>query len=264
MQISLLNWPPRRLVRESILNHNLRHPEAPLDLEKAPWQDIVSVIFAFVRHELTNYDAELRAQTKGAYDEEKRNALAERITARTRAAFPWLKQDPRPFPKKERELELDESARRLADLRTYEYHVSQVLSETRDRLRKKELREHLVSVREKIAEWTGSFDNSPPPSEHHVRVYSRPTKTGKDYDFFGYHFHLNYLRFCGFTCPLCRVSVIAVKRALPFGQGQKRFFASCHCVCIATDKTLRRLDFAWWTDALNEHGILGSAARKLS
>jgi len=256
MHISFLNWPPQRLVRESILNHNLRHPEVPLDAEESPWQVIVPVIYAFIRHELTNYDEELRSLTEGTYNEEKRNALAARIAGRARKAFPWLKKDPRPFPEPERGLELDTVARQLANLRTVEYHVGQVLAETIEPKREKELREKLESVREGIARLTSSVDRSPPPSERHVRVYSRPTESGEDYDWFGHSFHENYLLFAGLTCPACGAAVLASKRAVAFGQGQKRFFVSCHCLCVATEKFLRRIKLVWWEEALYSHRLL--------
>src|SRR6267142_2598887 len=255
MQISLLHWPPVRLVRESILNHNLRHPATELDAEKRPWPEIVPVIYAFVRHELTNYDAELRVQTEGAYDEEKRNRLVAQVTARARAAFPWLRRDPRPFPQEKKSLELDETARRLADLRTLEYHIKQVLSETRDRERRKELKEKLGNTRQRIANLTSAFDSSPPPSDRHIWVLSRKTQTGAEYDWFGYRFHLNHLELFGFTCPLCGASVMETKRAFPFGQGQKRFFDSCYCVCIATGKFIR-LTSKRWGEILREHNLL--------
>ena len=262
MQISLLHWPPQRLVRESVLNHNLRHPEARLDEEESPWEVIVAVIYAFVRHELTDYDAELAAQTEGAYDEGKRNALAARITARTLRAFPWLKQDPRPFPAQERGLELDDNARRVANLRTLEYHVKQVLADTREAGRKKELRAKLTEIRDRIARFDDLFDRSPLPSARHIRIYSRETETGADYDWFCYDFHLNYLQYVGFSCPVCGAPIMAVKRAVPFGQGRKRYFISCYCVCIATDKLIRRLKMKWWQEVLEEHGLLETPSPK--
>ena len=256
MQISLFHWPPRRLVRESVLNHNLRHPEAALDEEKSPWEAIVPVIFAFVRHELTNYDEELRRETEGARDEEKRNRLASRVASRVRKAYPWITKDPRPFPPRERALELDATARQLANLRTYEYHLKAVLKDVREPKRRKELRGDLELCRAKIARLTASFTLPPPPTKDHIRVYSRPTETEGDYDWFGYSFHLNYLEYTGFTCPLCKASVMTTKRAFPFGQGQKRVFLSCYCICVATEKFIKHMTLKWWEESLTEHGLL--------
>jgi hypothetical protein len=255
MQISLLQWPPQRLVRESILNHNLRHPEAPLDAEKSDWADIVPVIYAFVRHELTNYDAELRVE--GIYDEDKRNALAARVAARARTAFPWLKQDPRPFPKPPKGLELDDAARRLANLRTREYHLLQVLADIRDSAWKKELKKELDNCRQKIENFTIPFKVTPPSeADKYVGAYSRKTDTGTDYDWFGHRFdHFNYLEFVGFTCPVCRVSVLQTKRAVSLGQGRKRFLVSCHCVCVAMERFMR-LKSKRWEEILRNFKLL--------
>lgn len=252
---NLLSWPPVRLVRESVLNYNLRHPDGPvLDAAKSPWEDIVPVIYAFVRHELTDYDDDLRTSTAGAYDEATRNRLAASLNARTRTACPWLKSDPRPFPVKGIPFELDEIAARLADLRTFEYHVSQVLRETQDIAWRKELKARLTRTRERIARLTHVFDSDPPPSPAHVKIYSRPTSAEGAYDWFGFFPKINCLNFSGFRCPECGASVMATKRAYPFGAGRKRFFASCFCLCIAFERSLR-IERRDWDEVLIKQGL---------
>jgi hypothetical protein len=52
------DWPPERLLKESVAAYNLRHPAADaLDVDQSPWPKIYWAVLSFLRHELSGYDA---------------------------------------------------------------------------------------------------------------------------------------------------------------------------------------------------------------
>jgi hypothetical protein len=58
--INLPNWSPQRLLRESVADFNLRHPDsAALDAKSSDWPVLCRTIHKFVRHRLTDYEEQL-------------------------------------------------------------------------------------------------------------------------------------------------------------------------------------------------------------
>ena len=132
MQINLPPWPPARIVSEAVLAFNLRHLDAPIDEETAPWSEIHDVVLRFLRHLLSPYDDQLH--NHGFYDREYRDELADRIAREAGRRYPWLRTDtdPRPFPDQfGSTLAFDSIAHSLANHQTLREHIKSAMRDLR-------------------------------------------------------------------------------------------------------------------------------------
>lgn len=262
MQISFLAWPPQRLIREAVLVHNLRHPEDKLDRDQTPWERIVPCLFAFIRHELTDYDTELYHRTQGQRSREERDRLVREISAQAKRTWGWLASDPRGTfgPAGGKELEYDRAARQLADERTILHHVARVLRDTRAPKRRAELKSLLSVIERDIANDSIPFQVKNEVGEDGKRFahgHSRLTATGKDYDFFGLGLAPSYVtHLAGVHCPRCSKIIRCTKSPVKLGQGRRRYIYSCHCLCLAIAARNLLLSPERWTQSLSDHGLI--------
>jgi hypothetical protein len=80
-----------RLITESVLAFNIRHPDKVIDAAIVDWETLYAVILAFVRHSLApGYDDAIR-------DGANRTLLREEIHLAAKQTYPWLRAnaDPR-------------------------------------------------------------------------------------------------------------------------------------------------------------------------
>jgi hypothetical protein len=113
--VTLPNWPPARLVRESALAWNLRHPNRKgLDPATSDWPTLCNCVLGFLRHQHSKFDSRLKARQ--AFHQEYRDELADEILRCARAKYPWLRpeHDPRPF------LENGDSTKLVLDARGFQ------------------------------------------------------------------------------------------------------------------------------------------------
>jgi hypothetical protein len=235
--MQLPNFTPKRLVEEAVIAHNLRHLEQ-LDPVTAPWSVLTNVIVAYLRHAWTDNDQRL----SGVYDRELRDKLAAKVAKAAFQKFPWLREDPRPFPETTvTPLAFDEAATHLS----YLYGLVDQLTagiwdlrslpstpETRKRIR--DLSEILTGTRDAIAEHDRLFAPAQPNEVNDYLAVRSPEKLGQ-YMFNGGGLAMNYLNFVGFDCPNCNYAVLVTKRPTSFGQGRKLSAYSCGCLTYAVD-----------------------------
>jgi hypothetical protein len=88
--ISLPNWSLGRLLRESVTDFNLRHPDYLLDAKSGEWPVLYNVVNAFLRHRLTNYEEQLAT---ARYNPALRGELVSKIERVACRKYPWLRLD---------------------------------------------------------------------------------------------------------------------------------------------------------------------------
>jgi hypothetical protein len=239
--LHLPDWPARRLVTEAMIAYGLRHQEEEfIDYECAPWPLVRGAVLAFLRHQLTDYDSQLRARCE--HDPAYRDELAKAIEQGARRQYPWLDSDPRPFtePPGDDTLLLDGMAKELANLRTLREHFKSAAHDLRRSGAPKdqisELEAEAAGVSRQIERMYGMLVEpkvSPDGNYGHAFILARP---GED----RYYFHdarplpPNRLIYLGFKCPRCQASVVQRKGFIDFGQTYNRVVVwSCHCLTYA-------------------------------
>jgi hypothetical protein len=132
--LTLPNWSPQRLRRESVADFNLRHPDYLLDAKFSDWRVLYRVIHAFIRHRLTDYEEQLGA---AGYNPALRYQLKTEIENAACRKYSWLRpdRDPRcatevPKPPKP-QLIYNRTASYLADLYTQKNRIIGALREKR-------------------------------------------------------------------------------------------------------------------------------------
>jgi hypothetical protein len=237
MQKTLLrlpDWPARRLLDEACFYYNLRHPAETIAERTAPWGRCVGAILAFLRHEFSDYDAELA----GTFDPAKRDALAAEIAEAAYGKYRWLRRDPRETPEfnpvpapDDARKPLDRRAARLAELRSFAQAVQRYLDSDCPPERRAEMERRLGTLRTRIDR---DFDIFTPVDKESRKDFTkgdfRPTRTGADYDFFGYDLYPNRWRATEISCPACGQRVLQTKSPLDLGQGRRMHVLTCHCV----------------------------------
>jgi hypothetical protein len=225
------DWPPRRLFYEACFYYNLRHPDDIIAEWESPWVRIMGAILNFLRHEFTDYDAEL---DEGSFDTDKRDALVAEISKAAFAKYRWLKKDPRETPDFDpppttavKGKPLDRRAARLAELRGYASAIRRFLDTDCPWDRREEMTEKLRRLERKIER---DFDIFTPINDEFTKGDFRPTTTGADYDFFGYELFPNRWKATAVTCGRCGRRVVQTKSTLNLGQNRRMHILTCHCV----------------------------------
>jgi hypothetical protein len=190
----------------------------------------VGAILAFLRHEFSDYDAELA----GTFDPAKRDALATEIAEAAYGKYRWLRRDPRetpefnPVPAPDAAGKpLDRRAARLAELRTFAQAVQRYLATDCPRERRAEMERRLRALQARIAR---DFDIFTPIDKEFTKGDFRPTQTGADYDFFGHRLYPNRWMATAVSCPACGQRVLQTKSPLALGAGRRMHVLTCHCV----------------------------------
>jgi len=242
--LHLPNWPIRRLVSEAVLAYGLRHQEEEyIDYERAPWPLVRGAVLAFLRHQLTDYDSQLRARCE--HDPAYRDELARTVQEAAYRKYRWLGSDPRPFtePPGDDTLFLDGLAKELANLRTLREHLKSAARDLRRSSAPKDqisaLEDEAARVTHRIERMYGIFTEPKFTQEAdgnygHSFVLSRPEQ--REY----YFFHArplppNRLNYIAVKCPRCQASVAQRKGLIDLGQTYNRVAVwSCHCLTYAT------------------------------
>ena len=247
-EIQLPDWPPRRLVTETVLSWGFRHlDEESIDCDSAPWPVIRGMILAFLRHQLTDFDARLRARCE--HDPGFRDGLAQQIEQAAYHKYPWLAADPRPFgPKSGDSLFLDSMAKRLADLRGIR---DQLLSAAKHLRRTGGSRDHIATLQSEAADIAKQIDGmyafltKPKAGSNADGEWARSFMHRRDgqrrkweYDFYsgelGEPLPPNRIEYVGIQCPRCHAPVVRRKQFIDLGQGYNRVSVwSCHCLTYA-------------------------------
>jgi hypothetical protein len=230
--ISLPDWTPKRLLYEAAFYYNLRHPDDPLDEETSPWTRITGAILNFLRHEFTDYDAELDASV---YDPEKRDGLVDEVAKAAFRKYRWLKKDPRETSEFDSSTSDDDDATkplnrraaRLAEFRGYASAIERYLDTDCPPARREDMTAKLEALRRKIDR---DFDIFTPIDKEFTKGDFRQTRTGKDYDFFGHRLFPNRWKATEVTCPVCRRRIVRTKAPLNLGQNRRMHVITCYCV----------------------------------
>jgi len=234
------DWPPQRLAKEAVCAWGLRHlSEPPVDYAAAPWPVVRGMIFAYLRHSLTEYDEHLR--TRYEHDPKFRDEMAAQVAAAAFRQYPWLRDDPRPFPEAESEppLLFDTLSRELADLHTLRDHLVRAIHDLRRQAGRRdeiaELEATLAETRRDIDACYGFLSPKALPEEGMTRVVvlAHLKREGVDpsYKFFSDKpVTPNRIEYVGFRCPRCNVSVARWKQIVSMGQGWRGVIFSCHCL----------------------------------
>jgi hypothetical protein len=237
----LPDWSPERLVKEAVCAWGFRHLSEPaVDYKTAPWPQVLGMILAYLRHNLTEYDERLR--TRYEHDREFRDEMAAQVAAAAFRQYPWLRDDPRPFPegKSEPPLLLDTLSQELADLHTLRDHLERSI---RDLRRQRGHPEDIVELEATLAETRREIDAcynflSVPkdlPEEGATRTIVMAHSREADYLFFsGKSIAPNRIEYVGFRCSRCGASVARWKQIVPMGQGYRCVTYSCHCLTAST------------------------------
>lgn len=264
MQINLPPWPPARIVSEAVLAFNLRHLDTPIDQETAPWNEIHDVILRFLRHDLCQYDDQLRDH--GSYDPEFRDELASRIAREAGRRYSWLRKDidPRPFQEEAGTvLAFDSVAHSLAYCQTLRQHIKSAMRDLRraamvsNRQEKlNHLAEALQRVDDKIAK-EFRFLKTPTLAKDQGVYYiaEHPGQYAGKYFFGGRQYAPNHFVYLPITCPECGVRIVKTKRPVPFGQAKRLIAFSCGCYSVAADPpaagyVLPAMTLEEWTDLI--------------
>jgi len=245
LEIQLPNWPPRRLVTEALFAWGCRHlDEECIDCESAPWPMIRSVVLAFLRHSLSDFDDRLRARCE--HDPAFRDELAGKIEQAAFRRYPWLTNDPRPFSvASEDSLFLDSMAGELANLRGIR---DQLLSAAKDLRRAGGSKDHIATLKDEAASIEKqigrmyAFLTRPKTGEYADGKWARAFVLRRDgerrkwqYDFYSaLPLPPNRIEYIGIQCPRCGASVAQRKQLIDLGQGYSRVgVSSCHCLTYA-------------------------------
>jgi hypothetical protein len=244
-EIQLPDWPPRRLVVEAVLAWGFRHlDEESIDCESSPWPVIRGVILGFLRHQMTDYEARLRARCE--HDPGFRDELAREIEEAAYRRYPWLADDPRPFaPISGDSLFLDSMAKELAKLRGVR---DQLLSAVKDLRRMGGSKDHIAALQSEAGDIAKhiqkmyGFLTKPKASSDADGNWARSFVQSRDgqkrkweYDFYSDHpLPPNRISYTGIQCPGCGASVAQRKQLIDLGQGYNRVAVwSCHCLTYA-------------------------------
>jgi hypothetical protein len=237
--LHLPDWPAPRLVYEAAVAWNFRHlDEEPLDMDTAPWPVIRGAVRAFLRHTQTDYDDRLRCRCE--HDPVYRDQLADQIALAAKRKYPWLDNDPRPFPEEEPgdSLIFDRMAKHLADLHGLR---DQMLSASRDLRRSGGEPDHVRALRSEVDEVNRrirrlySFLAAPKTAEEGTagRALALNRSDGPREYFFHSDSELppNRIDYTGIRCPRCQASVAQRKGFVSLGQGYDRMVIwSCFCL----------------------------------
>jgi hypothetical protein len=231
--IPLPNWSQVRLIRESIADFNLRHPDSALDEKLSDWPVLCRTIHKFIRHRLTDYEAQLAA----GYNPVLREKLVAEIERAACQKYPWLRPD--------RDLRSDacevqkpakpqllynRGAAKLADLYTQKNRVIGAIAELRrkgDReLQQQELRQQLTKIEEEILRGQILLKPMYDDSCSFPKIYLLGTlEVGKCLQFFGTRkLSPNHLASEDFACPSCGERIWRSKRPIDLGQGKSAVF----------------------------------------
>jgi hypothetical protein len=238
----LPDWPARRLVREAVLSYNLRRTvDEMIDPETAPWPQVRGVILAFLRHQQTSYDSQLRERCE--HDQAFRDELASEVAKAAYAKYRWLgKNDPRPFPKAttaetsgERVFDLISKA--LADDHTLRDHTMSAIRDLRRAGKSTENQEQLlarVNVRIQQAYKILTEQKVVPDSDYTGKSmcypWRHPPEQVGDYFFWTDRRPVpNRIKYQNFRCPRCHAVVAMYKQPVDFGQGCRMLVYSCFC-----------------------------------
>jgi hypothetical protein len=98
-------------------------------MDTSPWPLVRNAVLSFLRHSQSQYDERLR--TRAERDQEFRDALASQVSAAAYKKYPWLRDDPRPFPESEVEspLPFDSLEKELAHLHSLRDQLVSAISD---------------------------------------------------------------------------------------------------------------------------------------
>jgi hypothetical protein len=218
-------------------------------MHEAPWPVIRGAVHAFLRHNLTDYDDRLRVRCE--HDPVYRDQLAGQIAQAAARKYPWLDNDPRPFPEEEEDRNspiFDRFAKRLSDLCSLR---DQMLSASRDLRRSGGEPDHVRALRGEVEEVNRqiqrmySFLTKPKTAEEGTagRVLAMDRSDGPRKYFFHSDRELppNRIDYTGVRCPRCQASVAQRKGFVSLGQGYDRVVIwSCHCLTVGVYVIPRR------------------------
>jgi hypothetical protein len=256
------DWPPQRLAKEAVCAWGLRHlSEPPVDYAAAPWPVVRGMIFAYLRHSLTEYDEHLR--TRYEHDPKFRDEMAAQVAAAAFRQYPWLRDDPRPFPEAESEppLLFDTLSRELADLHTLRDHLVRAIHDLR---RQGGRNDEITELEATLAETRRDIDAcykflsslsslKTLPEKANTRTIVMAHSRIDGYNFFsGKPVAPNRIEYVGFCCPGCGASVARWKQIIPMGQGYRCLIFSCHCLTALIHTSggggrIRPMTVKYWT-----------------
>jgi predicted RNA-binding Zn-ribbon protein involved in translation (DUF1610 family) len=217
-----------------------------LDAETSPWPLVRGSVLAFLRHDLSDYDERLRRRCER--DPKFRDELAAEVAAQAFRKYPWLRDDPRPFPdfeksEKESVLPFDEISKELADLYTLRDHL---LSAIRDLRRQGNHSEEIAQLQTELRkiqhdincayDFLSAPKTMPEQGKTRSFVTVHPKEEGVEprYHFYsGKELTPNRIQFIGFRCPQCGVPVARWKQIVAFGQGYRCVIYACHHLTCA-------------------------------
>jgi hypothetical protein len=239
LHFRLPDWSPHRLVKEAVCAWGFRHlREAPVDYATTPWPEVRQMIFAYLRHNHSDFDERLRVRCE--HDPKFRDEMAAQVAAAAFRQYPWLRDDPRPFPESEDSILLfDGLSRELADLHTLRDHLERAIRDLRRQGGRSDeiadLESELAEVRRDIDARYGFLSPKALPEEGMTRVVvlTHLKREGVDpsYKFFSDKpVTPNRIEYVGFRCPRCNVSVARWKQIVSMGQGWRGVIFSCHCL----------------------------------
>jgi hypothetical protein len=244
-QFHLPDWSPQRLIREALVSHGFRHlSEEPIDPETAPWPVLRGILFAFLRHQQSNFDECLRWRARP--DEAFRDELASRVHRAACAKYSWIRgDDPRPFPEEPDTTTrpLDKVSRQLADLHSVRDHLCSAIRDLRREGHREDqeiLERQLLDVQADIDRLVRFFQ-VPKIIEREsgnmascMLVYAHaPEQQGEYFFATSSRFSANHLKPLGFRCSACCAHVMRLKQTQDFGQGYRMVVFSCHCLSLA-------------------------------
>jgi hypothetical protein len=261
LHFHLPDWPPRRLVWESVVSNNLRHMDEPLlDSDASPWPLLRGAVLAFLRHRFSTYDDRLR----GEYDQELRDKLVSELARAVYRKYPWIaKDDPRPFAEEEEDKVplFTVLARDLAHDHGMRDHLVSAIRDLKCEGNKqaqiKALQNTLATIEQRIEQ---SYATLTGPKYLHdergnaSRAFSfphLPEEMDRYYFFEDKAIVPNRYHFLGFRCPQCSTPVVRLKQPANWGQGFRMLVYSCFChtlacVCPPAGRQLKQLTLEDW------------------
>lgn len=258
MRANIPHWPRERLLREACIAWNLRHleTESPLRPDNPDWDLLVNAVYAFCRHQFSDYDHIVTPETR----EELRNAIA----AQARRLYPWLvgaidprTSSPKDDAPKNRDKYFVALSKRNATFITARAQLVQALRGTRgteretlqakvkelDRDSADTLRQFQAATQGYTTEW----------GEKAILLCWGRSDGVLKYWYVDRNLSQSHLRIFDFNCPGCSQRVTGSKCAVDLGAGIRLYVFSCHCLTLAANlKTTTLKGWELMVEAQNE------------
>ena len=251
MAFQFPNWPRTRLLREPAFAWNLRNPDNRCDPFSSDWPFVCSVVLAYLRHSLTDYDGLVEAETRAA--------LRAQIQTAARRQYPWLRPETDPRQVNEQGGNgqtpgkiLNEASAQLAELFSVRAQILETRRLQRDKTKKRLFEqkikdiETLIQKRQELFQTFPHPDNLAGPDTRFI-IWDHPTPR---YAFGCRQLSPNYIEEAGFKCPRCEKTVMRTKRSMDLGAGIKLSCLSCECLSIAVSPEYAKANLKAWTTLL--------------